>query len=102
MKLSFCNYFWKTLEEAFSPDRESLNQACVREVLQTHPTLLHPALPQRLASKDHLNLGSYGGGEEVRGQGSTRPSLRLPTSGLLPSANSHSFLSLVPALTCPW
>ena len=31
MKHRFCNYFWKTLEEAFSPDRESLNQASVRE-----------------------------------------------------------------------
>ena len=68
-----------------------------RRSLQTHPTLLHPALPQRLVSKDHLNAGSYGEwgmGKEVRGQDSTCPFLASPSLACfsLPTATD----------SCPW
>lgn len=119
VKYLFCNYFWKTLEAAFSPDRRaSLNLGaggwgcCPFAPADWAPHFSIPLCPEAaLQGPPQFGFawGNQRAGLGVRGQGSTcwgsegRAALASPCGapprGLLLS--SHSLFSSTPALACP-
>lgn len=108
IKYLSCASFLKTLK-ALSPPRESLNQACVRDGAvtshKTFPTLLHSAVPQRLASQDHLSVGADGNlGRSQRPEEAGRhlplPIAHYQWTAFLCHIHSLSLFSLVPDLVC--